>query len=86
MDLRGINRRGGQRGMKRIISEYANAIKTMSEMCRDLSKNKSCLSCPFYIRNIGKCYFMSHVPFEYKEVIKEEHTVLYEINEENIKW
>ena len=52
--------------MKRITTKYAEAIKTMSEMCRDLSENKSCMKCPFYIKKICKCYFMAHVPFEYK--------------------
>lgn len=69
-----------------IKTEYAKAIKSMSEMCRELAQNKSCRTCPFYIEKICKCYFMSHIPFEYKQVIKEEHTVLYEINKENIKW
>lgn len=69
-----------------IKSEYAEAIKTMATMCRDLSHNKDCLSCPFYNKIKGGCYFIHHLPLEYTQVIKEEHTIVYEVNEENIKW
>lgn len=67
-----------------IKAEYAEAIKTMAKMCLDLAQNKDCLSCPFYNRRKGTCYFRQHIPLEYVEVINEEHTIVYEINEDKI--
>lgn len=70
--------------MYMIKTEYAEAIKTMAIMCRDLAENKSCLSCPFHNRKRGRCYFTEHIPLEYAKTIKEKHTIVYEINEDKI--
>lgn len=69
-----------------IETEYAEAIKTLATMCRDIAQNTSCYDCDFYNTKKG-CYFSHHIPLEYTKVINEEHTVVYKINEENIeKW
>lgn len=70
-----------------IKKEYAEAIKTMTEMCRDLTQDRDCIkgNCPFYNTNRG-CFFAHHIPIEYSNVIKEEVNVSYEINEESMKW